>query len=180
MQERVVITGLGTINPSGNNISQYWKNLEAGKNSIKNISLFDTSDYKIKVAGECSVNLDDYFNSKEINKLDRFTAFSLIASNEAIIDSNLNNNFNPNRAGQVAVCCSNYDNGTRSGAMEVKSLTVSGTAVTKVNTYNVHTTDATYESTLWWDSSAADMFFIAYKGGGDHGFITPATINASG
>jgi len=87
--------------------------------------------------------------------------------------------FNPNRAGQCAVCCTNWDNATRGGALEVKSLTVSGTAVTLVNTYNVHTTDACYEPTLWWDSSSADMFFMAYKGGGDHGYITPATINSS-
>jgi hypothetical protein len=87
--------------------------------------------------------------------------------------------FNPNRAGQVAVCCSNYDNGSRSGAMEVKSLTVSGTTVARVNTYNVHTGDTTYESTLWWDASSTDQFYVGYKGLSDHGYITPCTIDAS-
>ena len=69
MQERVVITGLGTVNPSGNNVKEFWVNLQVGKNSIKNISLFDTNDFKVKIAGECSIKLDDYFNSKELNKL---------------------------------------------------------------------------------------------------------------
>ena len=101
MQERVVITGLGTVNPSGNNLKEFWKNIQVGKNSIKNISLFDTNDFKVKIAGECSIELDDYFNSKELNKLDRFTAFSLIAADEAIKDSNLKNNFDPNKAGVI-------------------------------------------------------------------------------
>ena len=101
MQERVVITGLGTVNPSGNNIKEFWENLQVGKNSIKKISLFDTNDFKVKIAGECSIKLDDYFNSKELNKLDRFTAFSLIAADEAIKDSNLKNNFNANKTGVI-------------------------------------------------------------------------------
>ena len=61
MKERVVITGLGTVNPSGNNVNQYWKNLQIGKNSIKHISLFDTTTFKVKIAGECSIDLNDYF-----------------------------------------------------------------------------------------------------------------------
>ena len=101
MQERVVITGLGTVNPSGNNVKEFWENLKVGKNSIKNISLFDTNDFKVKIAAECSIELYDYFNSKELNKLDRFAAFSLIAADEAIQDSNLKNNFNPNRVGVI-------------------------------------------------------------------------------
>ena len=69
MENRVVITGLGTINPSGNNTSQFWKNLKIGKNSIDDITLFDTENFKVKIAAECKVDLNGYFNSKELNKL---------------------------------------------------------------------------------------------------------------
>ena len=101
MQERVVVTGLGTINPSGNNKKQFWENFKIGKNSIDQISLFDTTNFKIKIAGECSVDLNDHFNSKERNILDRFSCFAIIAAEEALKDSNLNNNFNSDRAGVI-------------------------------------------------------------------------------
>ena len=101
MENRVVITGLGTINPSGNNTSQFWKNLKIGKNSIDNITLFDTENFKVKIAAECKVDLNSYFNSKELNKIDRFTCFALIAANEALKDSGILDNFDPNRVGVI-------------------------------------------------------------------------------
>lgn len=101
MQQRVVITGLGTVNPSGNNVNHFWENFKIGKNSIKNITLFDTSDFKVKIAGECNIDLSAHFNSKELNKLDRFSAFSIIAADEAIKDANLLNNFNSEKVGVI-------------------------------------------------------------------------------
>ena len=98
--ERVVITGLGTLNPLGNNSSTFWKNISAGKNGISNISLFDTKNFKIKIAGQVNIDLNQYFNTKELNKLDRFSAFSIIAANEAIKDSNLTS-FLPERVGVI-------------------------------------------------------------------------------
>ena len=98
--EKVVITGLGTVNPLGNNTKTYWNNLIEGKNGISKITLFDTEQFKVKIAGESKIDLTTYFNTKELNKLDRFSAFSIIAADEAIKDSKLNN-FDPNRVGVI-------------------------------------------------------------------------------
>ena len=87
--ERVVITGLGTVNPLGNNIKSYWKNIKNGNNGIKKISLFDTSDFKVKIAGEVKIDLQEYFSTKDLNKLDRFSCFAIIAADQAIKDSNI-------------------------------------------------------------------------------------------
>ena len=100
MLEKVVITGLGTVNPLGNNTKTYWNNLIEGKNGISKITLFDTEQFKVKIAGESKIDLTTYFNTKELNKLDRFSAFSIIAADEAIKDSKLNN-FDPNRVGVI-------------------------------------------------------------------------------
>ena len=87
--ERVVITGLGTVNPLGNDVKSFWKNIKNGKNGIKKISLFDTSEFKVKIAGEVTFDLKEYFSTKDLNKLDRFSCFAIIAADQAIKDSNI-------------------------------------------------------------------------------------------
>ena len=87
--ERVVITGLGTVNPLGNNIKSFWKNIKNGKNGIKKISLFDTNEFKVKIAGEVIIDLKEYFSTKDLNKIDRFSCFAIIAADQAIKDSNI-------------------------------------------------------------------------------------------
>ena len=52
MDRRVVVTGMGAITPIGNNVEEYWKGLQEGKCGIDNITTFDTSDFKVKLAGE--------------------------------------------------------------------------------------------------------------------------------
>ena len=98
---RVVITGLGVISPIGNNSSEFHKNISNGVNGIKNIKNFNTDEFKVKIAGEVLIDLIDYFSSKELNKIDRFTAFSIIAADEAIKNSNLNNKINKNNIGVI-------------------------------------------------------------------------------
>ena len=98
---RVVITGLGVISPIGNNSSEFHKSISNGVNGIKNIKNFNTDDFKVKIAGEVLIDLIDYFSSKELNKIDRFTAFSIIAADEAIKNSNLNNKINKNNIGVI-------------------------------------------------------------------------------
>lgn len=87
--ERVVITGLGTVNPLGNDVKSFWKNIKNGKNGIKKISLFDTNEFKVKIAGEVTIDLKEYFSTKDLNKLDRFSCFAIIAADQAIQDSNI-------------------------------------------------------------------------------------------
>ena len=98
---RVVITGLGVISPIGNNSSEFHKSISNGVNGIKNIKNFNTDEFKVKIAGEVLIDLIDYFSSKELNKIDRFTAFSIIAADEAIKNSNLNNKINKNNIGVI-------------------------------------------------------------------------------
>ena len=89
MKKRVVITGMGAITPIGNNINKFWKNLQKGQNGISNISLFDTEKFDVKLAAEVNIDLNSFFSSKELNKIDRFTSFALIAAEEAIKMSNI-------------------------------------------------------------------------------------------
>ena len=92
---------MGIVSPIGNSVSSFLKNLKNGTNGIKNISLFDTSEHNVKIAGESTINLSEYFSSKEINRMDRFTAFSLIASDEAIKQANISKNVDHNRIGVI-------------------------------------------------------------------------------
>jgi len=88
--KRVVVTGLGTINPLGNTIPEYWDGLANGVSGCELITRFDTSKFKTKFA--CQVkNYDagNYFDRKEARKLDKYSQFALIAADEAIKDSTL-------------------------------------------------------------------------------------------
>ncbi len=89
--KRVVVTGLGALTPIGNNIEEYWNQLVNGKSGCAPITYFDTEKFKTKFACEIK-NFDplDYFNRKEARKLDRFSQYALISSNEAIEDAKIN------------------------------------------------------------------------------------------
>ena len=82
---------MGAISPIGNTIPDFLSSLKSGKNGINKITLFDTSDYKVQIAGESSLSLENHFTSKELNKLDRFTIFGLLAADQAIEQANLHN-----------------------------------------------------------------------------------------
>ena len=94
---RVVITGLGLVSSIGNNVSETWDNLIAGKSGIKKISSFDVSDLSCKIAGYISHNEKDeyyvdrskYLETREINRNDRFIQYGLIASKMAVEDAGL-------------------------------------------------------------------------------------------
>lgn len=89
--KRVVVTGLGALTPIGNNVSEYWEALVAGKSGCANITYFDTEKFKTKFACELK-NFDplEHFNRKEARKLDRFAQYALVSSDEAIADANFN------------------------------------------------------------------------------------------
>ena len=103
---RVVVTGLGVLAPNGNSVSEYWNALTAGQSGIDYITNFDTTDFPVKIAGELS-NFDpeQHFERKEVRKLDPFTAYALVASNEAIRMSGLDaGGFDSERAGVMLGC----------------------------------------------------------------------------
>ncbi|HCT31112.1 MAG TPA: beta-ketoacyl-[acyl-carrier-protein] synthase II [Bacteroidales bacterium] len=101
--KRVVVTGLGTINPIGNNIQEFWNNLEHGVSGCELITSFDTTKFKTKFA--CQVkNFDpaNFFDRKEVRKLDPYAIFALVAAEEAMKDSGIDvQSVDPDRAGVV-------------------------------------------------------------------------------
>jgi len=86
---RVVVTGLGTINPLGNTVESSWKSLIESKSGIKLIDKFDVNEYPCKIAAtiEDSYINQDIVSSRDLRKIDRFIALGLVAADEAIKDS---------------------------------------------------------------------------------------------
>ena len=87
---RVVITGLGAVTPIGKNLSEYWEGLLSGKSGSGPITQFNPEKFKTKFACEIKdYNPSDFFDRKTVRKLDKFTQYALIASDEAIADAQL-------------------------------------------------------------------------------------------
>ena len=85
---RVVVTGIGTINAIGNNIEEYFSNLENGVSGAAEITLFDATNFKSRIACEVkNYDWSNYFERKEVRKFDRFCQFGLIAATEAVEDA---------------------------------------------------------------------------------------------
>ena len=89
-KRRVVITGLGTVNPLGTSVSASWDAAKAGKCGIGPITQFDTTDFKCKLAGEVKdFDPETVVDKKEARKMARFTLLALAAAAEALADSGL-------------------------------------------------------------------------------------------
>ena len=89
MPRKVVITGMGTLSPIGNSVPEFDLGLRHGHNGIGPITHFDTTDYSVHIAGEVIINLEEKIDRKELNRMDRFTAMAIIASDEAIQQSGI-------------------------------------------------------------------------------------------
>ena len=90
MERRVVITGLGAITPIGNNVEEFWKGIKEGKCGIDEITEFDASNFKVKLAGEVKdFNPEEHFEKREAKRMDRFSHFAVVAAREAWRDSGL-------------------------------------------------------------------------------------------
>ena len=86
---RVVVTGLGTINPLGNNVKSSWSSLINSKSGISKISKFEVENFPCKIAGsidDSRIN-DEVVSPRDQRKIDRFITLGLIAADEAIKDS---------------------------------------------------------------------------------------------
>ena len=89
-KRRVVITGIGALTPIGNTAKETWENALNGVNGIDKITRFDNSEFNIHVAGELKdFNIEDYLDKKEARRMDRFTQYAVVASDEAVKDSGL-------------------------------------------------------------------------------------------
>ena len=103
MKRRVVVTGIGAITPIGNSANEFWNNIKKNKNGINQITIFDTTDFKVKLAAEVkNFNVEDYIGKKEVKRMDKYTQFAVIASNEAVKDSKLDlDNIDKERIGVI-------------------------------------------------------------------------------
>ena len=103
MKRRVVVTGIGALTPIGNNLNEYWNNLVAGVSGAAKITQFDASKFKTQFACEVkNFEPTEFLDRKEARKIDRFTQFALVASDQAMADAGLNkDNVNPDRVGVV-------------------------------------------------------------------------------
>lgn len=86
--KRVVITGLGTINPLGHDVESTWAAVKRGECGIAPITLYDTTDRKVKLAAEVkNYEAEKWIDKREAKRMDRFTQFAVIAAKEAVQDA---------------------------------------------------------------------------------------------
>jgi 3-oxoacyl-[acyl-carrier-protein] synthase II len=88
--KRIVVTGIGTLNPLGNSLSEYWDNLVNGVSGADMATQFDASKFKTKFACEIKgFDATNFMDRKEARKLDRFSQIALVASDQAVIDAGI-------------------------------------------------------------------------------------------
>lgn len=103
MKKRVVVTGLGVVHSLGTNLEAFWNAIKEGKNGIKTITKFDTSDYPTKVGAQ----IDDFdptkwIDKKEAKRMDLFTQYSICAAQEAVTMAGIDfSTIDPFRAGVI-------------------------------------------------------------------------------
>lgn len=104
-KRRVVITGMGAVTPVGIGVDKFWNSLINGKSGISLIENIDTTLHTVKIAGEIKnedFNPENYMTSKEANRMDRYTQFAMVAADEAIADSGIDEaNIDPYRIGVI-------------------------------------------------------------------------------
>lgn len=89
-ERRVVVTGIGTINPLGNNIEEYFSNLEKGVSGAAPITHFDAEKFKTRFACEVkNYDWSQHFDRKEVRKYDLFTQYALVAATQAVEDAGI-------------------------------------------------------------------------------------------
>jgi 3-oxoacyl-[acyl-carrier-protein] synthase II len=88
--KRIVVTGIGTLTPSGNNLASYWENLVNGVSGADMITQFDASKFKTRFACEIKgFDPVEFMDRKEARKLDRFAQIALVASDQAVVDAGI-------------------------------------------------------------------------------------------
>lgn len=89
-KRRVVVTGLGAVTPIGNNVKTFWNNVKAGKVGIGEITRFDTSDFKVKLAAEVKdFQAKEYMDFKAAKRMELFSQYAVVASKEAVKDAGI-------------------------------------------------------------------------------------------
>jgi 3-oxoacyl-[acyl-carrier-protein] synthase II len=102
--KRVVVTGLGAITPLGNNVQDYWTGLINGVSGAGRITHFDPSKFKTQFACEVKgFNPEDYFERKEVKRVDLFSQYGVASAHQAVVDANISDNpaVNKDRVGVI-------------------------------------------------------------------------------
>jgi len=104
--KRVVITGLGTVNPLGKGVEEFWDNIIANKLGFSFIDQFDASDFDVKiVAAVKAFDSSEYIEKKEAKRMEKFTQFAVCASKDALKDAGSDlKDLNPFRVGVIIGC----------------------------------------------------------------------------
>src|SRR5262249_37874298 len=88
--KRVVVTGMGTLNPLGNSVNDYWNGLINGVSGCDFITQFDAAKFKTRFACEIkNFEPTNFLEKKESRKIDRFTQTALVASDQAVKDAGI-------------------------------------------------------------------------------------------
>ena len=103
MKHRVVVTGLGAVSPVGIGVDQFWQSIIGGKSGVDYLTLFDTTDYEVKIGAEVKdFDPAQYLDRKEVRRTDRYVQFAVAASKMALADAALEiNATNANEIGVV-------------------------------------------------------------------------------
>ena len=87
---RVVVTGLGAVSPVGNTVGESWQNLKQGVHGIAEISRFDTSNFKAKLAAEVkNFDVRQYMDKSEQLRTDRYAQYAIAAATQAVEESGI-------------------------------------------------------------------------------------------
>ena len=101
-KRRVVVTGVGTVNPTGNTVEESWKGIREGKVGIGEITSFDSSAFSVHLAGEVKeFHPETVFDKRELKHMARFTQFAMIAAEEAMLDSGISGTVPPEEMGVI-------------------------------------------------------------------------------
>jgi 3-oxoacyl-[acyl-carrier-protein] synthase II len=102
MKRTVVVTGMGTVNPLGNTVAEYWQATREGRNGIGPITRFDAGPFPCRIAGEVKdLDAEAVIERRELRRMDPFTAYAVYAAAEALEDSGILGNVDPARIGCV-------------------------------------------------------------------------------
>lgn len=102
MRKRLVITGMGAVTPIGTGVDTYWKNLIHGECGIDRITRFDVSDMAVQIAAEVKdFDPKNYISTKLVREMDLFQQYAFAAASEALDQSGLSVEENPDRVGIV-------------------------------------------------------------------------------
>ena len=104
MKRRVVVTGMGTITPVGNDVATTWRSLIEGKSGTAPITKFDASKFPVRFAAEVKgFNPLDYMDRKEAKRADQYTQYAVAAARQAMTNANLveRNGMDPDRIGVI-------------------------------------------------------------------------------